>query len=266
MRVADAHLHLADDAFVEDYAAVLQRASAAGVSLLINVTTTQDELVRSFAYAKQAPAIQFCHVAGTPPQDAQQEIESHFAYFVACAQSGKLDAIGEVGLDYLCIRTTEEKARQHQVLKRYLALALECHLPVVVHCRGAFPDLFHILDAEYCYHPRALPGMLHCFTGSLAEAQELIARGWMLSISGIATFKNAENLRQIVAEIPLSQLLIETDAPFLAPTPFRGQRNEPAYILKTMDIVATIHGMNQAAFVEHMFINASRFIRRSVDE
>ncbi len=261
MQLVDAHLHLSDDAFIEDIDAVLQRACDAGLSVLVNVTTTEEELRRSFSYEEKNLPLRFCHVAGTPPQDAQESIDSHIRYFAQCARAGKLSAIGEVGLDYLCIQSEAEKARQQEVLRTYLELALETSLPLVVHCRGAFNDFFSILDQWYCREKTAVPGMLHCFTGTQEEAQELIARGWFVSISGIATFKNAADLREMFAQLPMEHLLLETDAPFLAPTPFRGKRNEPAYIAKTLEVIAGIKKLPVEACAEMFLQNTLRFLR-----
>lgn len=262
MSLADAHVHLSDPAFCEDVDAVIARARNSGISLVVNVTTTKEELDTSFFYAERFPHMRFCHVAGTPPQDAQNAIDEDYRYFRDVARSGKLSAIGEIGLDYYFAETTLERERQQEVLRHYLALALECALPLVVHCRAAFPDFFSILDQYYHQDPRSCPGMLHCFTGTLDEAKELLARGWFISISGIVTFKNAQDLRDLVAEIPLDHLLIETDAPFLAPTPLRGKKNEPAYITHTMETIAAIHGMSVKDLMAIAYANVLRFLRK----
>ncbi|MEF9519600.1 TatD family hydrolase [Chlamydia crocodili] len=260
MDLADAHLHLSDEAFMEDATDVIHRAKDSGVSLFVNVTTTIDELNKSFDYAERFPELRFCHVAGTPPQDAHTDIDEHFQYFQGLAQSGKLAAIGEVGLDYCFGADDSAKERQKEVLKKYLSLALECELPLVVHCRGAFDDFFHMIDQYYHHDERSCPGMLHCFTGTLEEAKELISRGWYVSISGIITFKNAQDLRSVVAQIPLNHLLIETDAPFLAPTPYRGKKNEPAYITYTVETIANIHGIDSQELADIARGNILRFL------
>ncbi|AAP05709.1 TatD family hydrolase [Chlamydia caviae] len=260
MDLVDAHVHLSDEAFMEDGDEVICRAKDSGISLLVNVTTTIDELNKSFDYAERFPELRFCHVAGTPPQDAHTDIDEHFQYFQGFAQAGKLAAVGEVGLDYCFGEDDAAKERQKKVLKKYLSLALECELPLVVHCRGAFDDFFHMLDQYYHHDERSCPGMLHCFTGSLEEAQELISRGWYLSISGIVTFKNAQDLRSVVSQIPLDHLLIETDAPFLAPTPYRGKKNEPAYITHTIQAIAAIHGIDSQELAGIARSNVLRFL------
>lgn len=257
----DAHVHLSDDVFVENIAHVIARAREAGLSLLVNVATTRRELETSFAYADQFPDAGFCHVAGTPPQDAQNAIEEDYHYFAKAARAGRLSAIGEVGLDYCFADTPATQQRQHEVLKRYLSLALECSLPLVVHCRAAFSDFFSMIDRYYCHDERSRPGMLHCFTGTLEEAKELIARGWYVSIGGIVTFKNAQGLRAVVQELPLEHLLIETDAPFLAPEPLRGKRNEPAYIAHTVEAIARIKGIDVRDLRAIVHANVLAFLR-----
>lgn len=260
MDLADAHLHLSDEAFVEDADDVIRRAQDSGISLLVNVTTTIDELDTSFRYAERFPDVRFCHVAGTPPQDAHTDIEEHFHYFQGFAQAGKLAAIGEVGLDYCFAEDGPAQERQKEVLKKYLSLALDSELPLVVHCRGAFDDFFQMIDLYYHHDERSCPGMLHCFTGTLHDAEELLSRGWYISISGIVSFKNAEDLRSVVAQIPLEHLLIETDSPFLAPTPHRGKRNEPAYITHTIETIAHLHGMTPQELADIAQRNVLRFL------
>ncbi|SPN73901.1 Uncharacterized deoxyribonuclease YcfH,putative DNAse,Mg-dependent DNase,hydrolase, TatD family,TatD related DNase [Chlamydia serpentis] len=261
MNLADAHVHLSDDAFCQDIDAVLQRAQDCGISLVVNVTTTEEELSRSFTYAERFSNIRFCHVGGTPPQDVDQDIEQNFKTFHAAAHSKKLAAIGEVGLDYYFAVTEEGVARQKKVLQRYLDLSLEYQLPLVVHCRGAFSDFFSMLSQHYHNDSRACPGMLHCFTGTLEEAQELISWGWFISISGIVTFKNAEDLRDLVIQLPLEHLLIETDAPFLSPVPHRGKKNEPAHVIHTMDIIANLKGITSQELAAIAYENVLRFLR-----
>ncbi|WP_213358235.1 TatD family hydrolase [Chlamydiifrater phoenicopteri] len=240
MSLIDAHLHLADESFQNDIREVLSRAEEGGIATLLNVSTTQQELCNAFHYAETTPNITFLHAAGTPPQDALGDIEADFDFFAKAAKEGKLVAVGEVGLDYGFVQNDQEKARQQEVFKRYLSLAIECALPPVIHCRNAFEDFFSILDSDY---RNGRPGMLHCFTGSSEEAAELVKRGWYISISGIVTFKNAESLREVLRTLPLEQLLIETDAPYLAPVPFRGKKNEPSFIRHTFEKISSLKGV-----------------------
>ncbi|WP_213318882.1 TatD family hydrolase [Chlamydiifrater volucris] len=241
MSLIDAHLHLADQSFQDDIWEVLLRAEAEGVGTLLNVSTTQQELKNAFRYAEASPNIRFLHAAGTPPQDALGDMEEDFAFFTKTAREGRLSAIGEIGLDYGFVHNEQEKVRQQEVFKKYLSLALECDLPPVIHCRNAFEDFFAIIDTTY---KNGRPGMLHCFTGSSEEAMQLVERDWYISISGIVTFKNAESLREVLQALPLELLLIETDAPYLAPVPFRGKKNEPAFIRHTFEKISSLKGVS----------------------
>ena len=261
MEIVDAHVHLSCEEFVEDFEEIVLRGKTAGVTRVVNVTTTKTELQRSFVYADKYPSWVFYHVAGTPPQDAQEDIEEDFQEFCRAAEGGKLAAIGEVGLDYLFAVQESEQEQQKAVLQRYLRLALQHELPLVVHCRGAFKDFFHILDHVYCSDMRAKPGMLHCFTGTQEEAKELLARDWYVSISGIVTFKNARGLQDLVKEIPLERLLVETDAPYLAPTPLRGKRNEPANIIYTLTHISKIKGITLNELQEAVSTKLQRWLR-----
>ena len=166
------------------------------------------------------------------------------------ARNGDLVAVGETGLDYHY--THSKRETQQQFLRRYLALALECNLPVIIHCREAFADLFAILDDAY----GSSKGVLHCFTGTCDEARAVIARGWCLSLSGIVTFKKSEQLRAVAKETPLTQLLIETDTPYLAPQSRRGQPNEPAYLEETAQMIADIKGIPLKEVAEQTRHNA----------
>lgn len=211
---------------------ILTRAQKAGVTRIINISTTPEELEKGY----QLPSW-ISQVASTTPHDAEKYGEAHFPYFKEQALSKKLVAVGETGLDYHYYKETKQS--QQYWLRNYIELAHQAQLPLVIHCREAFEDLFRILDEE-----KAPRGVLHCFTGTLEEAQEVIKRGWYLSLSGIVTFKKSEWLREVAKEIPLNQLLIETDSPYLAPQPFRSQRNEPAFIVETVKVLASLLGLS----------------------
>jgi TatD DNase family protein len=164
--------------------------------------------------------------------------------------------VGETGLDYHYEHLP--KAVQKECLSRYLALAVETALPVIFHCRNAFEDLFSITDTEY---PRHSPAILHCFTGTLDEATEVIKRGWHLSLSGIVTFKKSDSLREVAKIIPLSQLLIETDTPFLAPQTQRGKPNEPSFLPEIALCIAAVKGIDVEEVARATSENAKRLFR-----
>ncbi len=235
LRLIDSHAHLTSPDVLPHVEPILLRAKAAGVTHILNICTDPESLRQGILLASQHPHIR--NAGATTPHDVAAEGESAFPLFEAAAREGKLSAVGETGLDYHY--DYSPKALQQTFLKRYLRLAAETRLPVIFHCREAFADLFAIADAEY-----AGPAILHCFTGTFAEAQGVLKRGWYLSLSGIVTFKKSEMLREAAKLVPLSQLLIETDTPYLAPQSRRGKPNEPAFLPETAACIAEAKGIS----------------------
>lgn len=234
----DSHAHLSSDSIWEKIDGVVERAKEAGVGTLVNICTDKVTLERGLALAERYPHIY--NAAATTPHDVEKEGEELFETMKEAAESGKLCAVGETGLDYYYAHSP--KNLQKEFLRRYLDLADACNLPVVIHCREAFDDLFAICDEIY----RDKPLILHCFTGSMEEAREVVKRGWMLSISGIVTFKRSDELRRVAAWTPLDQLLLETDTPYLAPQSKRGKPNEPGYLPEVGEAVALERGISIA--------------------
>jgi TatD DNase family protein len=257
LHFTDSHAHLSSEQVYPDVDAVLQRAKAAGVGTLVNICTDQASLDKGLALAERYPWVY--NVASTTPHDVDKEGEAFFPTVAALAKAGKLVAIGETGLDYYYEHSA--KSTQQDFLRRYLRLAKELSLPVVIHCRDAFADFFHILDEEYQEAGRHLPGVLHCFTGTMAEAREVIARGWYLSLSGIVTFKRSQELREVAAMVPVQQLLIETDTPYLAPQKYRGKQNEPGYLPETAALIAEIKGLSLEELAQVTTLNAQQLFR-----
>lgn len=233
MNFIDSHAHLTCDTVFGDIEGILDRAKSSGIAAVINICTDATTLERGIALSQKYPWVYT--VASTTPHDVNKEGESFFPIVANHAKNGLLIAIGETGLDYYYEHSPKEL--QKQFLRSYLHLALECHLPVVIHCREAFDDFFSILDAEYQIGGKHAPGVLHCFTGSLKEAEMVFKRDWFLSLSGIITFKKSSVLREVAKMAPLDRLLIETDTPYLAPQTRRGKTNEPSYL---PEIAATI--------------------------
>lgn len=231
----DSHAHLTSSVIVEQVEDTLNRAKAAGIVSIVNICTNIVSLEKGLELSKNHPWIY--NTAATTPHDVIKDGEGHFSQIADHAKKGHLVAIGETGLDYYYEHSPREI--QKQFLKRYLKLALECRLPVVIHCREAFGDLFEILESDY----QDAPGVLHCFTGILEEAKKVIDRGWYLSLSGIVTFKKSIELQEVAKIVPLPQLLIETDAPYLAPQSHRGKPNEPAYLPETAAFIAALRGI-----------------------
>jgi TatD DNase family protein len=254
MRFFDSHAHLSAPPLLEDIDPIADRAQRAEVGAIVNICTDLDSLDAGLSIARRHPFI--ANAGATTPHDAEQAGEAHFPRFAEAARSGSLVAIGETGLDYFHYRHT--RLAQQRLLSRYLALAAECKLPVVFHCRDAFSDLFAQTAAEY---PRGAPALLHCFTGTLEEAEEALARNWSISLSGIVTFKKSAWLREIARMIPLDRLLIETDAPYLSPESRRSRRNEPAFLQETAECLAGVKEVSLAELARATFDNGVRFFQ-----
>lgn len=240
MNFIDSHAHLTSDAVFENVDALLERAKHKGITEIINICTDASTLEKGIALALKYPWVHT--VAATTPHDVTTEGELLFPLMEKHARNGDLVAVGETGLDYFYEHSPKEL--QQHFLKRYLNLALECHLPVVIHCREAFDDFFKILDATYTINGKHAPGVLHCFTGTIQEAEEVLKRDWFLSLSGIVTFKKSTVLREVAKLVPLDQLLIETDTPYLAPQSHRGKINEPSYLPETAAVIAEVKGIS----------------------
>lgn len=233
MSYIDSHAHLTSTVYPE-VDAILQRAKEAAVSTIVNICTDPLTLERGLALQKRYPWVY--NTAATTPHDVETEGEACFEVIAKHARQGDLVAVGETGLDYHYEHSNRDI--QKHFLRRYLNLANECQLPVVIHCREAFFDLFTILE-EY-----PVLGVLHCFTGTPEEANQVIAHGWYLSLSGIVTFKKSDSLRQVARQVPLDRLLIETDTPYLAPQSRRGKQNEPAFLPETAACIAAERGIS----------------------
>lgn len=253
----DSHAHLTSSTVYEHVEDVLTRAQQVGVQAIVNICTNPLSLERGLELSQRYPWIY--QAAATTPHDVEKEGEEVFEIMASAARKGQLKAVGETGLDYYYEHSNRQI--QKDFFRRYLQLALECQLPVVIHCREAFADFFEILDADYCVQGRHAPGVLHCFTGTLAEAEEVLKRGWMLSLSGIVTFKKSQELQQVAREIPLEQLLIETDAPYLAPQSHRGKPNEPAFLVETAAFIAHLKQISVEELAQATAQNAKRLFR-----
>lgn len=253
----DSHAHLTSPAVFDSLDSVLERARQAGIKAIVNICTDPLSLERGLELSARFPWIY--QVAATTPHDVEKEGEEVFGIMAARAREGRLKAVGETGLDYHYSHS--ERGIQKDFLRRYLHLALECRLPVVIHCREAFADFFDILDSDYQVNGKHAPGVLHCFTGTLQEAEEVLKRGWMLSLSGIVTFKKSTELQQVALEVPLDQLLIETDTPYLAPQKHRGKQNEPAFLAETAAFLANLRGISYDELARATAHNAERLFQ-----
>ncbi|MGQ9488240.1 MAG: TatD family hydrolase [Armatimonadota bacterium] len=216
----DTHCHLNHPDFASDAQQAWNRAWEVGVHSAIVVGY---DLASSESAIQVAQRLEGCLSAvGIHPHDAAQWDRDTPLHLRHLASQPSVVAIGEIGLDYY--RNLSPQEAQQRAFEEQIQLALDLHLPVVIHCRDAYDDLLDTL-ARY-----PLRGVLHCFSGELHHAWRAIEMGWYLGIGGVVTFKNAHTLREVVRQMPLERLLLETDAPYLAPMPHRGKRNEPAYI------------------------------------
>jgi TatD DNase family protein len=238
----DSHAHIDGPEFDWDRDEVIQRARAAGVSAILNVGTGDPHsgvLERAVELAEKHQDIYTS--VGTHPHDARlfdDKAEQRIASLVK--QSARVIAWGEIGLDFHYDNSPRDV--QKSVFRCQLELARDARLPVIIHTREAEDETIEILTS----HPLGLnvPGVMHCFSGSLQLAQKALELGFLISFSGIVTFKKAENLRAVARQVPLDRLLIETDCPFLAPVPFRGKRNEPAYVVEVARCLADLRELS----------------------
>lgn len=234
--LADSHCHLNYKGLAEDQPAVLARARARGVTAMLNIATRESEWDAVLATAETEPDV--WATVGVHPHEADQHAHVDTARLVERAHHPRVAGIGESGLDYFYDHS--DRARQQASFRAHIAAAREADVPLVVHTRDAEDDTIAILADEM--GKGAFAGVIHCFTASGAFADKALDLGLYISISGIVTFKNAGDLRQTAARLPLERLLIETDAPFLAPVPHRGRTGEPAYVADTAAFLAKLRG------------------------
>ena len=235
--LVDSHCHLDFSDFGGEVDAVIARAQAAGVARLVSISTNIKKHGDIIVIAETFPDV-YCSV-GTHPHNAHEELEFGVADIVARTHHPKVVAIGEAGLDYHYDYSPREA--QERGFRNHIAAARETGLPLVIHAREADTDMARILEEETGKGP--FPAVLHCFTGSRELAQRAIALGLSISFTGILTFKKSGELRAIAASLPADRILVETDAPYLAPGRFRGKRNEPAYVVETAKVLAEARGV-----------------------
>lgn len=257
MYLIDSHAHLTGETLFPVFSTLVENAAAAGVQRIVNICTDRDSLARALEVMEQYPSV--VHAAAIPPHDVVEEGPAGFPAVKEAAEKGLLVAIGETGLDYY--HEGYSKEIQQKFLVEHLRLANAVDLPIVIHCRSAFADFFEILDRECRTGNTWRTGVLHCFTGTMSEAEQVLKRGWYLSFSGIVTFKKSEALREILKQVPLEQIVIETDAPWLAPQLYRGKTNEPAYVVEIAKTVAQVKGISLEEVARTTFKNTQNLFR-----
>ena len=234
----DSHCHLNYKGLIEDQPAVLDRARAAGVSTMLNISTRESEWDDVVATAERDADV--WATIGIHPHEADQHPDVDAAKLIAKAQHRRVIGIGETGLDYYYDKSDRE--RQQKSFRSHIWAARDTGLPLIVHTRDAEADTAAIMAEEM--GKGAYPGVIHCFTASGEFADKALAMGLYISISGIVTFKNAKDLQETAARLPADRLLIETDSPFLAPIPHRGKTCEPGYVADTARFLANLRGVS----------------------
>lgn len=254
--LVDSHCHLNYPGLVEDQPAVLARARAAGVGAMVNIATRESEWVAVRATA-EAHADVFATV-GIHPHEADAHRHINTARLIAECAHPRIVGIGESGLDYHYDRS--DRAAQRALFRTHIAAARETGLPLVIHTRDAEEDTAAILAEEIAVG--TFPALIHCFTASAEFARAVLPLGLYISMSGIVTFKKSIELQAVARGIPLDRLLVETDAPFLAPTPHRGKTCEPAHVALTAAFVAGLRGIDAGALADATTANFHRLFTR----
>lgn len=252
----DTHCHLDFPDFEAERDAIVARAGEAGVRQMITISTRVHKFPAITAIAEQYDNV-FCSV-GTHPHNADEELDVTVEDLVRLSAHPKCVAIGEAGLDYFYDNAPREA--QATGLRRHIAAARETGLPLVIHSRSADDDMAAILTEET--EEGAFPFLLHCFSSGPELARVGLELGGTLSFSGILTFPKSEELRAIARTVPHDRMIVETDAPYLAPKPFRGKRNEPAYVAKTAEVLAETLGLTLDSLAEVTTENALRLFSK----
>jgi len=244
VRLIDSHCHLNYDGLVDRQAEVLQSARERGVAGFLNISTRQREWDEIIAVAEREPDVWAS--VGVHPHEADAHPDLGSAALVDVADHPRVIAIGECGLDYFYDKS--DRKAQRERFEAHIEAARQTGLPLVVHTRDAEEDTAQIL--ETAVREGAVRGVLHCFTGSAALARKGLDLGFYVSLSGIVTFKNAQDLQETAKWLPADQMLVETDSPFLAPVPHRGQKCEPAFVADTAKFVAELRGEDPERLAE----------------
>jgi TatD DNase family protein len=264
MIFVDSHCHIDGEQFDADRDAVVERAREAGVAAMLNVGTgdpNTDEFRRAVEVAKRYDNV-FAAV-GVHPHDAKlynEKAERHLIDLIA--STDKIIAWGEIGLDFYYDHSPRDV--QVDVFRRQIREAQALGLPIIVHSRDANDETVAVLREECAGDEDFRGGIMHCFGGTPEMAQDLMEIGFLISFSGNVTFKKADNIRESARVVPLDRLLIETDCPFLAPIPFRGKRNEPAYVVNTAEFLAELYGLELGMVAEATTRNFKEFFKLDI--
>jgi len=257
MELIDSHAHIDFPQFADDREGMLERARAAGLTGLLAIGTGPgpEKLDSALPYAEQYEWIYA--TIGIHPHEAKQVTPQHLEELARLAKHTKVIAWGEIGLDYYYDHSPRET--QHSVFRAQMELARQAKKPIIIHCRDAWEDCLRMIEQEWA--PTGIGGILHCFTGTLEQARRGLDAGFMISFAGNSTYPKTQNIRDVAREIPLERMLIETDAPFLAPQPYRGKRNEPAYVVEVARTLASVRNLSPEELGASTAANFRRFFR-----
>ncbi len=259
MQLIDSHAHIDDERFAEDREEMLERARAAGVTTLLAIGTGPGahKLDAALPFAEAHEWIYT--TVGIHPHEAKDVTLAHLDELARLARHPKVIAWGEIGLDYFYDHSPRDV--QERVFREQMELARVAKLPIIIHCRDAWADCLRVI--EEVWRPTGLGGILHCFTSTLEDATRAMDIGFLISFAGNSTYPKTQNLRDIAKVLPLENILIETDSPYLAPQPYRGKRNEPAYVAEVARTLASVRDLAAEEFAARTAGNFRRFFHLS---
>ena len=259
MELIDSHAHIDAPQFDGGRDAMLERARAAGVITLLAIGTGPGpgKLDAALPFAEQHDWIYT--TVGIHPHEAKEVKQAHLDELARLAKHPKVIAWGEIGLDYFYDHSPREV--QERVFCDQMALAAQAKLPIIIHCRDAWADCLRLI--EEVWRPTGLGGILHCFTSTLEDAKRGVEMGFLISFAGNSTYPKTQNLRDVAKALPLENILIETDSPYLAPQAYRGKRNEPAYVAEVARTLASVRDLPADEFAARTAGNFRRFFRLS---
>jgi len=259
MELIDSHAHIDDEKFADDREEVIARAAAAGVTTLLAIGTGPgpEKLDAALPFAEAHEWIYT--TVGIHPHEAREVTQGHLDELARLATHPKVIAWGEIGLDYFYDHSPRDV--QERVFQQQMELARVAKLPIIIHCRDAWADCLRVL--EEMWRPTGLGGILHCFTSTVEDARLGIEMGFLISFAGNSTYPKAQNLRDVAKALPLENILIETDSPYLAPQHYRGKRNEPAYVAEVARTLASVRDLPAEEFAARTAGNFRRFFHLS---
>lgn len=251
--IFDTHAHYDDTQFDSDREELLTSMPELGVTTIVNVSSTLKSCEKCVELARKYPYVYAA--VGIHPDEVGSLNEETFAWMERLLDNEKVVAVGEIGLDYYW--DNESHAVQKKWFVRQLELARRHHLPIIIHSREAAADTMEIMKA----HAQGLDGVIHCYSYSKEQAEEYIKMGFYIGIGGVLTFKNAKKLKEVAEVVPLEQIVLETDCPYLAPEPFRGKRNQSSYIRYVAEKLAEIKGITAEEVITVTEENAKKMYR-----